>query len=564
MKLSFSTSTLSKMISLLKEVKLNAAMALLIMMFLGLTEGVGLLLIIPLLGIAGVEVTSTDNRIVDGVQILFEQMSIPMSVLSVLFFYLLVMIVYALLNYIQRLSTAKIGHRVTLRWRSKFFKGLNFSLWSRLQTQKNSEIQNALTIEIRKLGNISNQLIQLFGTTIVILVYLFISASLSVKLTAIAVLSVGLLAFINRPLNRKSKALGIAAIDFNQKIQSIILEFFRALKLVKTYKKELEHQEEFEHVNKKLEEQVLAHIKVTAKTKVLFDILATTIITLYIFFAIEVIKTSTATLLLLIFIFARLLPKATRWMNTYQQIIHLMPAFDHIVDLMSRFEADPINNRQANDRYKLKKEIRFKGVDFSYGKLKVLENVSFSFFANKTNILLGASGKGKSTVIDLIMGLQKPIKGEICIDGKTMEEIDLNAWKEGIAYVPQDSFLFNRSIKKNLLWVNPEATAEELHQVLVRTSAFDFVQRLPNGIDTVVGDNGTALSGGQRQRISLARALLRKPELLILDEATSSVDDENEEVIKKALNDLKGEMTIIIVAHRSNLMDLADHLIELQ
>jgi ABC-type multidrug transport system fused ATPase/permease subunit len=193
----------------------------------------------------------------------------------------------------------------------------------------------------------------------------------------------------------------------------------------------------------------------------------------------------------------------------------------------------------------------------------LFNQLSFSITANKTTALLGPSGVGKSTLIDLILSLQQPTKGQLFVDGISLNQIDQNQWRSQIAFVPQDAFLFHTSILENLTWAKPNATTEEIEIALKQAGAFEFIQQLPKGLDTLVGDRGTNLSGGERQRIALARALIRKPQLLILDEATSAVDDKSENLIKEALGQLSGKMTIIIVAHRSSLVELANFQIKL-
>jgi ATP-binding cassette subfamily C protein len=162
--------------------------------------------------------------------------------------------------------------------------------------------------------------------------------------------------------------------------------------------------------------------------------------------------------------------------------------------------------------------------------------------------IVGASGVGKTTLVDLMIGLLAPETGRVAVDGTALAENGA-AWRETIGYVPQEPFLFHDTIRANLAWARPEASAADLNRALALARA-EFVHDLPNGLDTVVGDRGVRLSGGERQRIALARALLREPSLLILDEATSSIDLENERRILEAIGGLHGTVTIVLIAHR--------------
>ena len=162
------------------------------------------------------------------------------------------------------------------------------------------------------------------------------------------------------------------------------------------------------------------------------------------------------------------------------------------------------------------------------------------------------------------MGLIVPNQGSILIDGKEFGPERMKAWRKQIGYVPQDTFLFNDTAKANLLWASPDANEEEINQSLRFAAAEEFVNGLPKGLDTILGDRGVLVSGGERQRIALARALLRKPSLLILDEATSSLDSENEKRIQNAIEKLHGQMTILVISHRLSTIRGADmiHVVE--
>ena len=168
-----------------------------------------------------------------------------------------------------------------------------------------------------------------------------------------------------------------------------------------------------------------------------------------------------------------------------------------------------------------------------------LENINIQIPANHMTAIVGPSGAGKSTLIDLLMGLNQPEKGEVLIDGIPLTNDNLLSLRRSISYVPQDPFLFNATVRENLLMIEPNASEEQIWEALEFSSAAEFVKKLPQGLDTLIGDRGIRLSGGERQRIVLARAILRKPSILVLDEATSALDTENERKIQEAIESLK-------------------------
>ena len=209
-------------------------------------------------------------------------------------------------------------------------------------------------------------------------------------------------------------------------------------------------------------------------------------------------------------------------------------------------------------------DIRYQNVSFSYVEgLPALKNVSFHAPPGTTVALVGATGAGKSTLVNLLVRFYEFTSGQIYIDGKPIREYDLRALREAIGVVTQESFLFNGSIRENLLMGKPQATDAELWRAVVAANAQQFIQRLPDGLESVVGERGVKLSVGEKQRLSIARALLKDPPILILDEATASVDTETERLIQEALERLMANRTSIVIAHRLSTIVRADQILVL-
>jgi ATP-binding cassette subfamily B protein len=207
----------------------------------------------------------------------------------------------------------------------------------------------------------------------------------------------------------------------------------------------------------------------------------------------------------------------------------------------------------------------YKGVSFSYpGHNPVLNDINITIKKGAMTAIVGESGSGKSTLIDLLLGFYEPDKGVILADKKPLQEFDIYSFRHHIGYVPQDTILFNDTVKNNLLWSNEEATEKDIVEVCKLANTHEFIVNLSDGYDTVVGERGVRLSGGERQRIALARALLRKPELLILDEATSALDSRSESLIKSAIENIAHETTLVVIAHRLSTIISADSIYVLQ
>jgi ATP-binding cassette subfamily C protein len=197
-------------------------------------------------------------------------------------------------------------------------------------------------------------------------------------------------------------------------------------------------------------------------------------------------------------------------------------------------------------------------VSFSYGDRNVLHGVSLSIPAGRMVALSGPSGAGKTTIADLIVGLYQPLSGEVLIDGIPLQEIDTVAWRQMIGYVPQEMFLFHDTLLENITLGDPTITRADVDDALEAAGATEFVVHLPHGLDTVMGERGARLSGGQRQRLAIARALARKPRLLVLDEVTTALDPRTEAAICATLRELRGRVTILSISHQPAMMAAAD------
>ncbi len=213
----------------------------------------------------------------------------------------------------------------------------------------------------------------------------------------------------------------------------------------------------------------------------------------------------------------------------------------------------------------LNSNIKFDNVTFTYkGRLKILENISTTFEKGKTTAIVGRSGVGKTTIINLLLRLFEPDKGEVRIDGLNIKEYKLSSWLNKIGFVGQDTFTFNETIKNNITFRSGKYSDEEVTEAAKYADVHSFITELPKGYDTLVGDKGMRLSGGQRQRIAVARAMIRKPEVLIFDEATNALDNISEAAVQKAIDEISKDHTVIIVAHRLSTIANADKIIVLE
>jgi len=239
---------------------------------------------------------------------------------------------------------------------------------------------------------------------------------------------------------------------------------------------------------------------------------------------------------------------------------NFFPSYEQIKRLRQR--AGKLRQISGDREFKrFSRQLAVEGVSFSYpSRQDVLIDINVRIPKGSMVAFVGESGAGKSTLIDIVMGFHQPAKGVVKIDGVELKEFDVYSYRRKTGYVPQDSVLFNMSIRDNLLWASESAGDEQIEQACQLANADEFIRQLPDGLDTIVGDRGVRLSGGQVQRIALARAILRQPELLILDEATSSLDTYSERLIQQAIEKIARQTTVVAIAHRLSTIVNADYI----
>lgn len=269
------------------------------------------------------------------------------------------------------------------------------------------------------------------------------------------------------------------------------------------------------------------------------------------------------TLILMALLFGRALASFSKVQKQYQQMVTGESAFWSLQDTIARSQtarepslgtAHPI----------VRRDITFRKASFSYDEHRVLRDVTLAIPIGQMTAIVGPSGAGKTSIVDLIVGLVRPQAGDVWLDDAPLSDINLTAWRQMVGYVPQETLLLHESVFVNITLEEPGITEAEVETALRAAEAWDFIASLPEGIHTPVGERGSRFSGGQRQRIAIARALVHKPHLLILDEATASLDPVSETAICETVRKLRGTTTILAVTHQPALLDIADRVYRLE
>ena len=462
------------------------------------------------------------------------------------------------LEVIIRYSILKIKYTVVRGLFNESLKSFFNAHWGFFSSEDNGKILNTLNKEMDMIGDTLGHLATLFAQMVQLCIYLFVPIWLNpqMTLTALAITLLCGLPFLL--LNKFSYRLGKKNNETANISMQILNEMLQASKLILGYGRQ-------EHARNRYLKSFDDHIKYAQKSQTI----STAIPKFFVPFAImsavfamsiEIHKKTflVSELAAVLWSLLAALPIIATLLQSRITINNFLPSYEQLNFL--KIKSQNLKEIEGDKLFtNLKHDIAISNLSFTYpNRKKIFDNFNLEIKKGEMTAIVGPSGSGKSTIIDLLLGLQIPIIGEILIDKIPLSSLKQNSFREKIGYVPQDPLLFHTSIRENLLWSNGNASESDIWASLSLSNAKEFIDLLPNGLDTIVGDRGVLLSGGQRQRIALARALIRNPELLILDEATSSLDSESEVLIQKAIENLIQNTTILVIAHRLSTISKAN------
>lgn len=538
------------------------------MIIISLLEGVGIFLLIPLIGITGILNTDAEEvHFLSWINEIFVGIPETISLFLILGIYVLIMVGQSFFKRNQTILGAKIQQGFISHLREETYRSLLQANWEFYLKKRKSDIINLMSNEIFRVSAGTNLFFQLVSSIIFTIIQIIFALYLSVKMTSFILFFGIILIFFSRKFVKKSQSLGKEALHLTQTYLAGITDHFNGIKDIKSNLLEQTHLNWFFSLSKKMERNMVGITKVNSTSQMTFKVVSSLLIAVFVFFSIKMFMAQPAQLMLIMVIFSRLWPRFTSIQSNLEQIGSTIPSFKALLDLQN--ECREARELYTSD-YKNIKSIEIKnGLDcrnvyFRYNPNEstyALKNINVHIPSNRMTAIVGRSGAGKSTLIDLLMGLNQPDRGEVSIDDIPLTSDHLLSLRKSISYIPQDPFLFNATIRENLMIIDQNASDESIWESLEFAAADDFVSKLPQGLDTLIGDRGVRLSGGERQRIVLARAILRKPSILVLDEATSALDTENEAKIQAAIERLKGTMTIIVIAHRLSTIRNADQVL---
>ena len=428
---------------------------------------------------------------------------------------------------------------------------------------KVGDLINRLGGEISRTAGAVGTATGMFTTSITVLVFVGLLLSISWKLTVTATVLLGLVAWTNQYIINRSKYFGHLLSEMSKDYSVRVLETITGIRLVKSTGNEEREYQRIKHLIQRREQADFQAQVNYAAIAPINEVVNLIVIILIVFigrtmFANEIESISTVLLTYLLVLF-RLIPLISQLNSGRSQFANTSASVEVVNDFLS-CDDKPFMLNGSVPYTDLKSGIHFNKISFSYPNHKtlVLQGIDLFLPYGTTLALVGSSGSGKSTLADLLPRFYDPTEGCISIDGKDLREFEIKSLRKAMGIVSQDTFLFNASVRDNIAYARQEATEEEIVEAAKGANAYEFIELLPEGLDTQIGDRGVILSGGQRQRISIARALLQNPEILILDEATSSLDTVAERYVQSAIEKLCYDRTTLVIAHRLSTVQKAD------
>lgn len=482
---------------------------------------------------------------------------------SVLAIFVLLVLVRSIFYIFSRYFIVKTRYRLQGNVLIGTFEDFFNARWAFFARNKQGILLNTFTREITNVGEayevISNYIAYILQCCIFILVPFYISWKVAMVSLGCAI--VFMLPFVF--FGKVGYRLGQINTKMANKMISVVQESVSSAKIILGFGRQAQSQSS---LAKSFDALSRATIKSQTLTNAIpqmyypFGILVL-VITMYVG---RTFANTLSEIVAVLYSFMRILPIVGNIMAQRTYVNHFFPSYEQVTELR-RNAAELRQTSGARPFPGLTSTIRLEKVSFAYSDDEaVLKDVDMDIRKGKMIAVVGRSGSGKSTLIDIIMGFNQPLQGTISIDGMPLREFDILSYRNRLGYVPQESTLFNMSIRDNLLWAKEDATESDIFEACDIANASEFIRDLPEGYETMVGDRGVRLSGGQIQRIALARAVLRKPDILILDEATSSLDTQSERLIQHAIENIAKSTTVIIVAHRLSTIINADHIYVLE
>jgi ATP-binding cassette subfamily C protein len=538
----------------------RTTVTMLCLVLAGLAEGIGVSSILPLLRLAAPGVapgagasTALEERLLALFNSIGGQPSpralFTLALAGVLLKALLVLVAYRQVGY-------TVAHTAT-SLRLDLIRALLATRWQYYVHQPIGLIANSVAVEAQAAAEAYLRATMICAVFVQAAVYATVACLVSWQAAAVTLAAGTVIVLALNGLIRMARRAGARQIKLTRRLLARFTDTLQVVKPLKAMAREPLIAPVLESEARKLNRALQREVVSTAAMDSLQEPLIFLFLALALYGAFRLMAMPLADGIMLVFLCARVLAGLGRVQKEVQRMAAREGAFWALRDLTAQAHA-ALETASGTRVPVLQHEIRLVDVGFTYDGERVLRDASLVIHAGSLTVITGPSGAGKTTVADLIIGLLQPTAGDVLVDGVPLRELDTRRWREMLGYVPQETMLLHDTVAMNVSLGDPAASTDDVVAALRAAGAWEFVEALPARLDTVVGERGLRLSGGQRQRIALARALVRRPELLILDEATTALDPATERGICETLRRLAGSVTLVAICHHGHLVEVAD------
>jgi ATP-binding cassette subfamily C protein len=545
----------------------RTALTLLSLLFASVADGLSLLFLLPLLNFATSDVAPVSGNGLSGIGHILTAALAAIGVTPTVGSLLIVILVCISLNAVFLiLANIQVGYtvaHVATDLRLSLLRSLLAARWEFYVRQPVGSLTNAIGTEAIRASQAYFQGVRTLVVLIQAIVYAGVAFFVTWKGALLSLAMGGIIFYGLRQLVRMAHYAGVRQTELLKSLLTRLADSLQSVKPLKAMAREGLVGSLLGSENRRLNRALRRDVTSTEVLSEAQDFTIALIMICGLYVTLVQWKLPFNAVIVMVLVLARSLASLGKTQRQYQRMKSYESAFWSLQAVMEE-AGDARETNPGGISPRLETSVGLNNVAFGYGEICVLSNASLTVPAGSFTAIMGPSGAGKTTIADLIIGLLRPQEGEVLIDNVPLEQVDLTQWRRMIGYVPQESFLLHETVLWNVTLGDPEVSEADAEAALRAAGAWEFVGELPQQIHSSVAERGMALSGGQRQRIAIARALARRPKLLILDEVTSSLDPQTEAAICQTLQGLRGQLTILAISHQPAVVEAADRIYRVQ